>query len=645
MQQPENLPPGGAATGEALNREVLTIEIREARDLLAADLMKSCEPYVVMTMYDSSGRPIGTRKTNVVAGSLNPYWMERFEFQLTQWDKEAGYVEITAIDNRNNERLGYIRQPLFRLSETGAMEGWYFLDRALYRSAALYFRMAIHPYRSLGAPAVGTGLASGISARQAPAATGIGVSGVGSRTPLGPTVYGTTSGAADGFSSPSGLPMGASPATATPAVGAPGMTPVVGPVMVRESGTAPLFIMRHRFWALANTYEVKDSQGLLLYRLVGNFADKLDDIRIADSTGHEVGYIREESSLISRVYRMPTYLISVYGTSAKLKRKLISLNEPIFSLRPFNAASIHAKGNFAENEFSFYQGDTIIADVSKALALPPGQGQYGIRVAPTFSNPLLILAATVAMDRIHDVTGLRPISGVYSDSKTLMSKVTRRGKKSPTVVTTTAVPVATAATPVATATTARTAAPVVSTTTTTVAAPLAAAVAAPVAPIVTPVTTPVTPVAAAPIATPVTAAAATTNPYAAYYDERGVPTTPVVSVTTVPHGESREGLQYHYGGGLGTTELGTTTMQPRAELAARETLRQEAEQQMMQAERIELARMGGGLSTPMATGGQQYAAQQQQQHLEKERDQKMTSSEIRQAQPVQIPIMGAGTFD
>lgn len=319
--------------------------------------------------------------------------------------------------------------------------------------------------------------------------------------------------------------------------------------------------------------------------------------------------------------------------------------------------------------------------MSKALALPPGQGQYGIRVAPTFSNPLLILAATVAMDRyapppptclrlvhphlieghhthdhhrIHDVTGLRPISGVYSDSKTLMSKVTRRGKKSPTVVTTTAVPVATAATPVATATataatattTARTAAPVVSTTTTTVAAPLAAAVAAPVAPIVTPVTTPVTPVAAAPIATPVTAAAATTNPYAAYYDERGVPTTPVVSVTTVPHGESREGLQYHYGGGLGTTELGTTTMQPRAELAARETLRQEAEQQMMQAERIELAPMGGGLSTPMATGGQQYAAQQQQQqHLEKERDQKMTSSEIRQAQPVQIPIMGAGTFD
>lgn len=40
--------------------------------------------------------------------------MERFEFQLTQWDKEGGYVEITAIDNRNNERLGYIRQPLFR---------------------------------------------------------------------------------------------------------------------------------------------------------------------------------------------------------------------------------------------------------------------------------------------------------------------------------------------------------------------------------------------------------------------------------------------------------------------------------------------------------------------------------------------------
>lgn len=30
MQQPENLPPGGAATGEALNREVLTIESTRA---------------------------------------------------------------------------------------------------------------------------------------------------------------------------------------------------------------------------------------------------------------------------------------------------------------------------------------------------------------------------------------------------------------------------------------------------------------------------------------------------------------------------------------------------------------------------------------------------------------------------------------
>jgi hypothetical protein len=36
--------------------------------------------------------------------------------------------------------------------------------------------------------------------------------------------------------------------------------------------------------------------------------------------------------------------------------------------------------------------------VSKGLATG-GDGLYGIRVAPTFSNPLLILAATVAIDR------------------------------------------------------------------------------------------------------------------------------------------------------------------------------------------------------------------------------------------------------
>jgi hypothetical protein len=36
--------------------------------------------------------------------------------------------------------------------------------------------------------------------------------------------------------------------------------------MARAPGTAPLFIMRQHFWGLANTYEVKDAQGLLLYR-------------------------------------------------------------------------------------------------------------------------------------------------------------------------------------------------------------------------------------------------------------------------------------------------------------------------------------------------------------------------------------------
>jgi hypothetical protein len=37
-------------------------------------------------------------------------------------------------------------------------------------------------------------------------------------------------------------------------------------------------------------------------------------------------------------------VISVYGTTAKLKKKFLSINEPIYSLRPFNAQSIHAKG-------------------------------------------------------------------------------------------------------------------------------------------------------------------------------------------------------------------------------------------------------------------------------------------------------------
>jgi hypothetical protein len=163
------------------------------------------------------------------------------------------------------------------------------------------------------------------------------------------------------------------------------MTPVVGSVMAREPGTAPLFVMRHRFWALANTYEVKDSQGLLLYRFVTTHTEERPD-GAADVITDWLGTLRTSWTtsgspirpgtkwatsarsplssaastacppIVRSVSSHPLSLvvaahaldsapvISVYGTSAKLKRKLISINEPIFSLRPFNAASIHAKG-------------------------------------------------------------------------------------------------------------------------------------------------------------------------------------------------------------------------------------------------------------------------------------------------------------
>lgn len=558
----------GGARVEPLSREVLTVEIREGRDLLAAESMAICEPYVTVTVFDSTGRAFGGKKTNVVAGSLNPYWMERFEFHVTQWDKEGGYVEIALHDNRGSqgELLGYIRQPLFRLSDTGAMEGWYFLDRARHPSAALYFRMAIGPYHHLPLTAADTSLGSGISARQPPAAAGIGISGVGSRSGVG-------------------VPMGA--------LATPGLT--TGPAVARDTATSQLYLMRQRFWGLANTYEIKDAQGMLHYRLIGNFGGKLDDIRIADATGHEVGFIREESSFLNRLYRMPTYLLSAYGTTAKLKKKFLSINEPIYSLRPFNAPSIHAKGNLSNYDFSFYQATTIIADVSKGLAPPGDVGLYGIRVAPTFSNPLLILAAVVAIDRINDVGGMRPVSGVYSDSKSsLMSRYKRKGKSKskPAAVATSATPVATTA-----ATTAGT--PVATTATAAPAVPVIAA-----APLVSPPLAVSTPRGLD--TTTSSRVYQTEQPTTGYYGS-GIPTTPVVSVTTVPSGET----------------------------AAREQLRQEElllQQQMMQAERVNYEQM--------------MMQQQEPQGIQqKEKDHKVSEAEIRQSQPVRIPISGEGGFD
>jgi hypothetical protein len=137
----------------------------------------------------------------------------------------------------------------------------------------------------------------------------------------------------------------------------------------------------------------------------------------------------------------------------------------------------------------------------------------------------------------------------------------------------------------------------------------------------------------------------TSGPYAQYYDARGIPTTPVVSVTTMS-GADREGWTDGYGGATTMAAGGETTemMQPRAEMAARETLRQE-EQRMMQAERLDIGQSSSGMTPPIiGYEGQPAMAQQHQQHEEKERDQRVTESELRRGQPTQIPIMGDGAF-
>jgi hypothetical protein len=330
---------------------VLTVEICEGRDLLPVELIATCEPYVVVTVFNSSGQAVGTRKSNIITGTLNPCWRERFEFHVTLRDKEGGYVEIALLDNRNGDHLGYIRQPLFRVTEA-SLEGWYFLDLARHHSAALYFRMFIHPY-----PAI----------------------------PIcGPTTNNLASGLAG---APWGVPMAATTAPLT----------MTGPTGAREAGASYLFIMRTPLWPLwplhqSRIYEVRDAQGLLHYRLVLQHHDSV----FTDPIGHEVGRIYLASG---HAYNSTTKIMA-NGTTVELKRSHRKGRQPVYSIHSVNAPIIYAKGDLTGGEYNFYdEFNTIIADVSRGLAPGGHKGQYGIRVAPTFSNPLLILAAGIAINR------------------------------------------------------------------------------------------------------------------------------------------------------------------------------------------------------------------------------------------------------
>lgn len=213
------------------------------------------------------------------------------------------------------------------------------------------------------------------------------------------------------------------------------------------------------------------------------------------------------------------------------------------------------------------------AQVSKAHAPPGDVGLYGIRISPRMPHPLLLLAAAVAVDRydlahkkqrvritecrlprIGDATGIRPISGVYSDSKANLMSRLKRKKSKKTVVTTTAVPQEPApAQPVVSppiAVTTMQDLPSSSSRVYSDSAPAVSTIPAPPPP----------PVAPSPIGSTAGSSAQ-------------IPTTPVVKVTTVPQTT----------GASGTSPMLSATSVPREEIAATEKL---PEVQAMEAEKL-----------------------------------------------------------
>lgn len=372
---------------QPLTREVLTVEILEGRNLLPPDVdATSPPPQAAITLFDSSGWVIGTRHMDLQRPEV-------CSFNVTEWDEERGFIEIVLTKGMNGENLGRIRVPLFRLAEVnGPMEGWHFLSMAANPSAELYLRMTLQPYQSTGIYSQPSSASSSVPLHTM-MSTG---TATGGTTAVGPQAYTRPK------------EMAAAPVLAgSSAQIAPGMP------------ATPTFLLKKRFWVSSNSHDVKDSQGLLRYRLIGTFTKKADDIMILDAMGSQVGFIREESSFVYQLARVPSYTISVQGLSgvtARLKKRLLS-PEQGFTLKIFNEPTIHIRGNISNYEFSFYRLQKVIAEVSNLFA-PAGDGNlYGVRVATSHSLPLLVLAATIAIDRINEVAANFTATSLMSQIK------------------------------------------------------------------------------------------------------------------------------------------------------------------------------------------------------------------------------------
>ncbi len=150
--------------------------------------------------------------------------------------------------------------------------------------------------------------------------------------------------------------------------------------------------MRQRLVSIGDDFWIEDDSGARVYKVDGKALRLRKTLILEDTEGNKLARIQ---SKVLRIKDAMEVEDADGNRLAMVKKALISPLRERWSVDVEDGPDLDIKGNIVDHEYTFTDGRTSVATVSKQWFRVADT--YGVEIGPD-QDPVIVLAATVALD-------------------------------------------------------------------------------------------------------------------------------------------------------------------------------------------------------------------------------------------------------